>query len=115
MGTVYAALDRERNAEVALKTLRAMSADALLRFKNEFREFQDLSHPNLVSVGELFCEEGDWFFTMELVDGEDFLSHVRPLGFPRDERAAAEWASPSATTERVLTSPRVISRKSDAG
>ena len=114
MGTVYAALDRERNVEVALKTLRAMSADALLRFKNEFREFQDLAHPNLVSVGELFCEDGEWFFTMELIDGEDFLQYVRPIvGFPKDERRALAWASPTAATEKVLQSPRIIRRKGD--
>jgi serine/threonine protein kinase len=114
MGTVYAALDRERNVEVALKTLRAMSADALLRFKNEFREFQDLAHPNLVSVGELFCDDGEWFFTMELIDGEDFLQYVRPiLGFPKDERRAMQWASPTAATEKVLQSPRMITRKGD--
>src|SRR5258708_18944049 len=69
MGVVYEALDRERNVRVALKTLRAMSADTLLLFKSEFREFQNLQHPNLVSVGELFSDEGEWFFTMELIDG----------------------------------------------
>src|SRR5262249_48715368 len=40
----------------------------------------DLAHPNLVSLGELFEERGRWFFSMELVDGVDFLRHVRPGG-----------------------------------
>src|SRR5215470_9820157 len=79
MGVVYEALDRERNARVALKTLRAMSPEALLSFKREFREFQDLSHTNLVSYGELFAEHAaGWFFTMELVEGVHFLDWVRP-------------------------------------
>ncbi|HEY5920125.1 MAG TPA: protein kinase [Kofleriaceae bacterium] len=80
MGTVYEARDHERNTVIALKTLHAMSADALLSFKNEFREFQDLQHPNLIALGELFAEGSDWFFTMELVDGLHFLEWVRPHG-----------------------------------
>ena len=78
MGVVYEAFDRERHARVALKTLRTMSADGLLRFKHEFRAFRDLQHPNLVTLGELFSEGRDWFFTMELVEGVDFLDWVRP-------------------------------------
>src|SRR5688572_33082032 len=78
MGVVYEAVDKDRSARVALKTLRTVDATALLRFKNEFRWLQDLQHPNLVSLGELFAEDGQWFFTMELVDGVDFLAWVRP-------------------------------------
>src|SRR3954447_1717674 len=80
MGVVYEAYDRERQSRVALKTLRSMSADGLLRFKREFRAFLDLAHPNLISLGELFSEGQDWFFTMELLDGGDFFDWVRPGG-----------------------------------
>ncbi|MFN2427005.1 MAG: serine/threonine-protein kinase PknK, partial [Candidatus Binatia bacterium] len=78
MGTVYEVLDREHGSRIALKLLRMMDGESLLGFKQEFRDFQDLSHPNLVSVGELFGEDGQWFFTMELVDGVNFLEYVRP-------------------------------------
>jgi len=78
MGVVYEAEDLERGVVVALKTLKNRQADALLRFRQEFRALQDLAHPNLVRFGELFEEAGDWFFTMELVPGTDFLAHVRP-------------------------------------
>src|SRR5437867_8397399 len=77
MGVVYEAYDGERGTRVALKTLRAISGEALFRFKNEFRALQDLQHPNLVSLGELLEEDGQWFFTMELLEGQHFLEYVR--------------------------------------
>ncbi|HEX9104127.1 MAG TPA: serine/threonine-protein kinase, partial [Polyangia bacterium] len=78
MGVVYEAYDRERRMRVALKTLRTLSAEGILRFKNEFRALQDLSHPNLCTLGELISLGRQWFFTMELVDGVDLLGWVRP-------------------------------------
>jgi tetratricopeptide (TPR) repeat protein len=77
MGVVYEALDRERNLRVALKTLRNLSSEAVLRFKHEFRALQDIGHPNLVSLGDLHEEDGFWFFTMELLEGTDLLTWVR--------------------------------------
>jgi eukaryotic-like serine/threonine-protein kinase len=77
MGVVYEAYDKERRAAVALKTLRSFDAGAVTRFKREFRSLQGLAHRNLVALDELFCEDGTWFFTMELLDGEDFLSWVK--------------------------------------
>src|SRR4051812_40433558 len=78
MGVVYEAIDRERSSRVALKTLRSLEAEALIRFKREFRALQDIQHPNLVSLGELLEEDGQIFFTMELVQGVDFIEYVRP-------------------------------------
>jgi hypothetical protein len=78
MGVVYEALDRDKRRKVALKTLRSLDAAAVLRFKDEFRSLQDIEHPNLVSLGELFEEDGQLFFTMELVQGTPFVEYVRP-------------------------------------
>jgi serine/threonine protein kinase len=76
MGVVYEALDQTRGERVALKTLRRVDAQNLYRLKREFRALQGLSHPNLVGLGELVEEAGRWFFTMELVEGVDFLAYV---------------------------------------
>jgi hypothetical protein len=66
-GDVYVAHDEQLGAQVALKHLSRRDADALARFKREFRSLQDLAHPNLVRLYELLQHEGEWFFTMELV------------------------------------------------
>src|SRR5687768_3649315 len=76
MGVVLEALDHERGCAVALKTVRVPSLESLRRLRGEFVALHDLVHPHLVRLGEL-CEDGGLiFFTMELVDGVDFLDHV---------------------------------------
>jgi serine/threonine protein kinase len=116
MGVVYEALDCERGARVALKRLRSMSPDGLLRFKNEFRDFQNLSHPNLISLGELHCAGTDWFFTMELVEGSTFLEYVRPVRIGDSDDTAkiklpvssSAETMPDALLDRISPSQDII-------
>ena len=75
-GIVHRAYDRELGRTVALKTLRTFDADALYRIKREFRTLARLAHPNLVPFFDLFVEGDERFFTMELVDGVEFVDHV---------------------------------------
>jgi serine/threonine protein kinase len=90
MGVVYEAHDREQGARVALKTLSYCDAERLYRLKQEFRALTDITHPNLVTLYELFSVGEQWFFTMELVPGVTFLDHVR------SPAPAAAVATPSA-------------------
>ncbi|MGB1698954.1 MAG: serine/threonine-protein kinase PknK, partial [Nannocystaceae bacterium] len=77
MGEVYKARDLDRDRIVALKTLRKFDPRALLRFKAEFRSVARLKHANLVRLGELHIDDHAWAFSMEYVDGTDFVSWVQ--------------------------------------
>lgn len=89
-GEVYRARDRQNpNTPLAVKILRRPSAQALYRFKREFRALGEWSHPNLVALHELFLDSESAFFSMELVAGSDFQKHVRPDGLLSKERLFA--------------------------
>lgn len=115
MGVVYLALDRERGGKVALKTLVRADAAGIAILKNEFRALADVTHPNVVTLHELFSEGGQWFFTMEVVDGTSFLSHVSRTTAELAGRAhdstvasaprAASTMTVTATPNDVLTTP----------
>lgn len=123
MGVVYLALDRESGIRVALKALRYVDPAAILRLKNEFRALADASHPNLVALHELVSAGDQWFFTMDLVDGVDFLAWIRPgaspdagteddidtLPSPAGSRAVvARLAPPPLDLERLRSSLRQL-------
>ncbi|MBK8410577.1 MAG: protein kinase [Sandaracinaceae bacterium] len=74
---MYEVLDRTREAVVALKMMARRDPRDLYQFKREFRSLAELAHPNLAQLYELHSEGDRWFFTMELVDGQDALSYVR--------------------------------------
>ena len=77
MGSVYEAIDHQREARVALKTLTAADATAAVWLKREFRAVADLAHDNLAPVYELGSDRGIWFFTMALVDGVTLTDWAR--------------------------------------
>lgn len=90
MGIVYEAYDALSKQVVALKTLTHAEPSALFRLKNEFRSLADMAHPNLVCLFELFIETNLCFFTMELVDGVDFVSYARGKAIPGSRPRAVD-------------------------
>lgn len=79
-GILYQAKDAVRGCDVALKQLRYRGPDAQYALKLEFRALQDVSHPNLVRLHELFADDNGCYFTMDLVVGVSFEQWVRPEG-----------------------------------
>jgi serine/threonine protein kinase/tetratricopeptide (TPR) repeat protein len=87
-GVVYKARHQQRQDLVALKTLPnwsgdhqlAHAAERLHRFRREFRSLSSINHPNLVGMQSLEVAGDQWFLTMDLVEGVDFLDYVRPSG-----------------------------------
>lgn len=89
MGEVYRADDLTLGQSVAMKFLpdEAARDEAMLeRFRNEVRMARRVSHPNVCRVYDVGEIEGQTFFTMEYVDGEDLASLLRRIGrLPSDK------------------------------
>ncbi len=80
MGVVFIARHAKLGTRVALKTLPGTSAGELHRFKLEFRTLTDINHRNLIGLHNLQADAGQWFFTMDLVEGSNLIEHVRSQG-----------------------------------
>ncbi len=83
MGEVYRADDLTLGQAVAMKFLpdEAGHDEAMLeRFRNEVRMARRVSHPNVCRVYDVGEIDGQTFFTMEYVDGEDLASLLRRIG-----------------------------------
>jgi serine/threonine protein kinase/tetratricopeptide (TPR) repeat protein len=106
MGVVYEAHDRTRDEIVALKTLLHAEANALYRFKREFRTLADTHHRNLVALHELFVDDQQCFFTMERVVGLTFLEHVRPEAGPAASDPTGDDARASGTQHPATLDPQ---------
>lgn len=83
---VYRALDLRRDAmdginlHVAVKVLRSELRErpgTTPRLKREFRQTQQLLHPNVVRVFDLDAHDRVWFMVMELLEGETLAARLR--------------------------------------
>jgi len=86
MGVTYRAIDKVLDRPVALKiintNLGSRSAEARERFMREARAAGALRHPNVATVYQFGVREetGQFFYAMELVEGETLEERVRRLG-----------------------------------
>lgn len=83
MATVYRAVDRRLDREVAVKVMHAHlaeSEDFITRFRREARAAARLSHPNVVAVYDQGLWEDSFYLTMEFVEGEDLRALLRREG-----------------------------------
>jgi serine/threonine protein kinase/Flp pilus assembly protein TadD len=86
MGVTYRAIDKALDRHVALKIINtdgsSRSAEARERFMREARAAAALRHPNVATVYQFGVREGtgQFFYAMELVEGETLEERVRRLG-----------------------------------
>ncbi|MBN2246466.1 MAG: protein kinase [Candidatus Aminicenantes bacterium] len=89
MGEVYRADDIKLGQAVALKLLPpqfSKDEKQLKYFHNEVRLARQVSHPNVCRVYDIGEVEGQYFLSMEYVDGEDLAKLLRRIGrLPKDK------------------------------
>jgi WD40 repeat protein len=82
MGTVFRALDTGLARVVALKMIRtgqlATPAEVAL-FRQEAETAARLHHPHIVTVYEVGEQQGQHFFTMQLIDGPNLADYLPEL------------------------------------
>ena len=97
MGVTYRATDTSLQRKVALKIIKAdiaeRSADASERFMREARAAAALRHENIATIHQfgMRFETGQYFYAMELIEGETLEERVRRAG-PLDARTTIKIA-----------------------
>lgn len=86
MATVYLAIDRRLDREVALKVMHPHLAagtdgsDFVARFRREARAAARLTHPGLVGVYDQGLDGETSYLTMEYIDGTNLRRHLSEQG-----------------------------------
>lgn len=86
MATVYLAVDRRLDRDVALKVMHPhlaegrAGADFVARFRREARAAARLTHPGLVGVYDQGVDGDTSYLTMEYVDGVNLRRHLSERG-----------------------------------
>lgn len=101
MATVYLAVDRRLDRDVALKVMHphlaegGAGSDFVARFRREARAAARLTHPGLVGVLDQGVDGETSYLTMEYVDGTNLRRHLA-------ERGALSVGDALGILERVL-------------
>jgi WD40 repeat protein len=85
MGIIYRARQIRADRRVALKMIRTGETgtpQARARFRDEARKLARLSHPNIVPIYEVGEENGEPFFSMELVEGGSLTARLQGAPLP---------------------------------
>src|SRR6266536_6480101 len=124
MGVVYKARQKSLGRLVAVKLILAgqfASKEIAQRFKSEAGAAAILQHPNIVAVHEVGVHEGQHFFSMDYVEGQNLtqLVGLRPLPPAKAARyvkliaEAIHHAHQQGILHRDLKPPNVLVDASD--
>jgi serine/threonine-protein kinase len=129
MGVVYRAKDPVIGRDVAVKTIRLVEAgtgltreELVSRFQTEARAAGLLTHPNIVVVYDAGEEDGQFYITMELVEGSSLqalLDQGQSFPLPRVLRlmeqacAALEFAHQRRVVHRDIKPANLMLTQDD--
>src|SRR5215471_4701107 len=115
MGVTYRAIDTSLQRKVALKIIgtgiAGQKSESRERFMREARAAAALRHENIATVFQFgICEEtGQFFYAMELIEGETLEERVRRTG-PLDVRTAINIAQQVTSALAAAEKRRLIHR-----
>src|SRR5437764_869030 len=90
MGVIFKARQSNLNRMVALKMILAgklASPELVQRFHTEAEAAANLKHPNIVAIHEVGEQEGQHYFSMDYIEGQNLAERMRQSPIPLKEAA----------------------------
>jgi outer membrane protein assembly factor BamB/tRNA A-37 threonylcarbamoyl transferase component Bud32 len=119
MGVVYKARQVSLNRTVALKMILAgqlAGEQDVRRFQMEAQTAANLQHPNIVAIHEVGEHDGQYYFSMDYIEGQSLADRVREHPLPPHDAVrylsgialAVQYAHANGTLHRDLKPSNVL-------